>query len=58
MPALSRPIRAMNMPKPALIAFFMEGGMQAAILSRSGVRATTRNSAPEINTTASPCCQV
>ena len=57
-PALNRPMRAMNMPRPALMAFFMEGGMQAIIISRSGVSVTMRYSAPEINTTASPCCQV
>ena len=31
MPELSRPMRAMNIPRPALMALFMLGGMQEII---------------------------
>ena len=42
MPEFSSPMRAMNSPRPALMAFFMLGGMQEIICSRRGVRLMTR----------------
>ena len=42
MPEFSSPMSAMNSPRPALIAFFILGGIQETICSRRGVRLITR----------------
>ena len=55
-PALSRPIRAINSPIPTLIALFNGAGIALIILSRNGDSVIIRKITPLINTIARAFC--
>ena len=57
-PALIKPIRAINKPIPTLIARFNCAGIASIILSRSGDRVMNRKIKPLIKVIPKHCCHV